>query len=93
MGKRIRVFLLIPVLLVGLVVTGFTAVLAMPLQGIFWMLGLNGEFKALSSKAGERIRDRVKAFIESKPRSDYTQAPELAPKSKHQNKKRPKRRN
>lgn len=40
--------------------------LAMPMQAIFWMLGVNDQYMAVCHSAGEELRDRVKATLEAK---------------------------
>lgn len=35
-------------------------ILAMPLHGIFWALGVNDQFMAVCDAAGEQLRDRIK---------------------------------
>ena len=36
--------------------------LAMPMQTVFWALGVNDQYMAVCHSAGEKLRDRVKAI-------------------------------
>lgn len=40
--------------------------LAMPMQAIFWALGVNDQYMAVCHSAGEELRARVKAMLEAK---------------------------
>jgi hypothetical protein len=42
------------------------ALLEMPMQAIFWALGVNDQYMSVCHSAGEELRARVKAMLEAK---------------------------
>lgn len=55
--NKILLVLFFAVVLPLIVIAG---VLAMPLHGIFWALGVSDQFMDVCDAAGEQLRDRIK---------------------------------